>query len=1591
MSAAATTMTTLASRDGPPAPAANPPAAPAAAPAATQQRAPLLFRAYDVVERVQKPGKLGKRKRRVLVMEAEWKKEEEATTKTKRTGAQKNSKKNSLFLSGLVWRVAGESESEFDDEEDYSDDDYSDDFSDEDDEDGEYSELGSGDLYFSSEGTEEEEEGQGARGARSPPQQQAQQQQQQQPAATNPHAAANHHHNHQHSRRGVRSLLDGTAEVAWLPWKAPLPSGGNVGDDEEGEEEERAAAAAAVAAALQQGSEEEEGRTPALPAALVRYAAAAGLAAAPGAGESGIGNGFANPFFEPDAPTVERLGTIRVVDRGLIAGDVVARSADPLGMTGVVLSVERLVDVEVSRTTLIPATPSPEAAARAVASSSTAAAVAVAAAAKKDSKIVKSVPASLLGPVLRFCPDQHVIHRERGWLGRVAHVDEVITLRFADGVCAEVRPREPGGKPLDDAGILLPTTKADAALSDGHRCPFYPGQVVDARSVAALRSEARLRIVPLPGSNGNAARGGAAGQQQGHRVRALRATVLKVEADELEVDWIAPLPAMTKGAPHDGDGEGEEGEREEGRGGGGARGLIARLVGGVRGNTPRDSDPDDDSDGFDGSSGLPRSMRLPPDVVLPRHCEPVDRHFFDPAYWHLGTRGLWLGEWGEEEEVKEVSPQQKKSKKKKKKTGSSKREEDVEGATAAAGVEAEAAAAASDREEEAAASRSAAAAAGGLGFVAAMRSAVAALLPSAAETETGTSAPGAEPSSAPAPASAAAVEFDFSAAAAPAAAGVATVPATQQQQMTRRASAGRAGRRGARAAPARPSASAPAVASSGRAASHRSTLPPLPPTALVVRTQTRAVVAWQDGTISDEKVGNGGSCENGGEEADNSDRGSIPASRLLPITHLDDHDFWPDDFVIERLDDDDESDDEEDGKKKQKRVPRSGVIVSSDPKARTAKVVFWAAASSSYASQTSQHRPLPAITDEDAAERAETVPVYSIRPHRDFAFANGDVVVRLGASGAAAAAAAAAAALVATQEGTRSRGAAIRVDIDVGSEGEDEAEGGGESGEVEKEKDGAATAEAAAAANVTTIATASSPPSPPLGSIGEVVGLRRGRVRVSWVRVGGVIVGGGGRGRNNAAPSPSSSSSSSSPFETLEPPNELFVLSRDDDDDGGGFGDSEYEDEYVDDEAGGAARGGAAAAAAAAATARGREEASSESDEDDEEEEEAEEEEEETAAAAAALPPPSTSAVPAASAPAAAAGKEEPEKAAGDPLPPPYSFPRFEVLEGEPPADHIYLREGLSSVQEGGSAPPPPRKWSKAVLKEWEGLRAGLEEGERGGEKEKKEEEEEEEEEGEGDAKRRRTGDSSSSSAPTIWVRAWESRLDLLRCAIAGPPGTPYHDHLFLFDLCLPRDYPNSPPKVSYHAFGLRVNPNLYDTGKVCLSLLGTWSGRQGSSEVWNPEGSTLLQVLVSIQGLVLVKEPYYNEAGYEKRVGSAEGAKGSRLYSESAFLLSCRSALRLTKRPPAPLGGLVRSFYRHHRERLFESCGAYLRNEIAVGEEEEKREEAKGEGASATSATTAAAATATNQGGEDNTSEGFRLALEQLLPRLRAGLDSIE
>ncbi|KAG1838169.1 hypothetical protein F4604DRAFT_1998295 [Suillus subluteus] len=161
----------------------------------------------------------------------------------------------------------------------------------------------------------------------------------------------------------------------------------------------------------------------------------------------------------------------------------------------------------------------------------------------------------------------------------------------------------------------------------------------------------------------------------------------------------------------------------------------------------------------------------------------------------------------------------------------------------------------------------------------------------------------------------------------------------------------------------------------------------------------------------------------------------------------------------------------------------------------------------------------------------------------------------------------------------------------------------------------------------------------------------------------------------------------------------------------------------------------------------------------------------------------------------------------------------------------------------------------------------------------------------------------STSLPDSILVHAYEDRTDLLRCLIIGTENTPYEDAPFVIDWMLDSNFPQSPPIAHFLSWtngNGRVNPNLYEEGKVCLSILGTWSGDR--TETWSTARSSLLQASVSIQGLVLVKEPWFCEPAYEKLRGTEEGMVNSQLYSEKAYVLSrgfVRRALEI------PVGGL--------------------------------------------------------------------------------------
>lgn len=158
------------------------------------------------------------------------------------------------------------------------------------------------------------------------------------------------------------------------------------------------------------------------------------------------------------------------------------------------------------------------------------------------------------------------------------------------------------------------------------------------------------------------------------------------------------------------------------------------------------------------------------------------------------------------------------------------------------------------------------------------------------------------------------------------------------------------------------------------------------------------------------------------------------------------------------------------------------------------------------------------------------------------------------------------------------------------------------------------------------------------------------------------------------------------------------------------------------------------------------------------------------------------------------------------------------------------------------------------------------------------------------------------SFSSSVFVRCDTDRLDVMKVLITGPAGTPYANGCFEFDVYFPQDYPNSPMTINLQTTGrktVRFNPNLYADGKVCLSLLNTWTGRP--EENWNAKTSSFLQVLVSIQSLILVPEPYFNEPGYERTQGTPSGNESSRKYNSNIYQACINWAMLDQLKNPSP------------------------------------------------------------------------------------------
>lgn len=107
-----------------------------------------------------------------------------------------------------------------------------------------------------------------------------------------------------------------------------------------------------------------------------------------------------------------------------------------------------------------------------------------------------------------------------------------------------------------------------------------------------------------------------------------------------------------------------------------------------------------------------------------------------------------------------------------------------------------------------------------------------------------------------------------------------------------------------------------------------------------------------------------------------------------------------------------------------------------------------------------------------------------------------------------------------------------------------------------------------------------------------------------------------------------------------------------------------------------------------------------------------------------------------------------------------------------------------------------------------------------------------------------------------IYYKHDESNILKGYILIIGPSDTPYEYGNYLFDVEYPYNYPMNPPKITFmsNSDNIRMNPNLYRNGKVCISILNTWSGDQWSS--CQTIKTVLLTLLTIFNDKPLLNEP---------------------------------------------------------------------------------------------------------------------------------------
>ncbi|KAG4968235.1 hypothetical protein JHK87_033886 [Glycine soja] len=164
------------------------------------------------------------------------------------------------------------------------------------------------------------------------------------------------------------------------------------------------------------------------------------------------------------------------------------------------------------------------------------------------------------------------------------------------------------------------------------------------------------------------------------------------------------------------------------------------------------------------------------------------------------------------------------------------------------------------------------------------------------------------------------------------------------------------------------------------------------------------------------------------------------------------------------------------------------------------------------------------------------------------------------------------------------------------------------------------------------------------------------------------------------------------------------------------------------------------------------------------------------------------------------------------------SFKQFDVIEDV--SDHHFVHANSSMEQHS-------KHWAKRIQGEWKSLEKDL--------------------------------------PDSIFVRVYESRIDLLRAVIIGAKGTPYHDGLFFFDVFFSSGYPHVPPNFKDFVAG-NFCSRAHDILVACKAYIdGAQVGcvvKGGAQDVDQGDSSSSVQFRTSLAAFVNMLVNEFTQVG---------------------------------------------------------------------------------------------------------------------------------